>query len=376
MRYACILMMVLSLVACGDDDGGGNNNQTTCTPGAIRPCDCPIGEPGEQTCGVDGAWGTLCAGCADAFCGDGIRHFSEPCDGTDLAGATCSSQGYDGGTLACNPDCTFDVSGCGADLCGNGQIDPSEACDGTDLGGYSCQAMGYDSGELACTGDCTWDLAGCVSDPVDCATATTALADEIYAELGRSCTATVRLHYTTRMVLGFAITCGAYAAVNEATARATAEADTGYGDPAALLGGPVPEDAWVFYQAPGDLGGASAVSSHTGLTVFGGSIVWDGAGDLVYPTAWRPGSELGSGCTPTNPPSLARGFDLALEGAVLASADVDAALGVIARTALPAAFWQGGYLFDAVVLLYPRTVGAFDPVTAEWIVILSGGWLE
>lgn len=28
---------------------------------------------------------------------------------------------------------------------------------------------------------------------------------------------------------------------------------------------------------------------------------------------------------------------------------------------------------SAVVLLYPRTVGAFDPTTAEWIVLINGG---
>jgi len=29
-----------------------------------------------------------------------------------------------------------------------------------------------------------------------------------------------------------------------------------------------------------------------------------------------------------------------------------------------------------VVLRYPRSVGMFDPTTAEWVVIVSGGWLE
>lgn len=38
--------------------------------------------------------------------------------------------------------------------------------------------------------------------------------------------------------------------------------------------------------------------------------------------------------------------------------------------------WYGGYVFGATVLRYPRTVGAFDPTTAEWIVLLNGGWLE
>ena len=60
----------------------------------------------------------------------------------------------------------------------------------------------------------------------------------------------------------------------------------------------------------------------------------------------------------------------------LEPADIEAALDVVWRTALPAGFAAGGYLFDAVVLRYPRSVGAFDPATAEWIVILNAGWLE
>jgi len=31
-------------------------------------------------------------------------------------------------------------------------------------------------------------------------------------------------------------------------------------------------------------------------------------------------------------------------------------------------------LFDTVVLLYPRSVGAFNPLTAEWIMILNARW--
>ncbi len=31
---------------------------------------------------------------------------------------------------------------------------------------------------------------------------------------------------------------------------------------------------------------------------------------------------------------------------------------------------------SSVVLRYPRTVGAFDPNSAEWVVLVSGGWLE
>ncbi len=45
-------------------------------------------------------------------CGNGVREPGEECDGADLGGRTCQTQGFDGGTLACNPDCTLDTSGC------------------------------------------------------------------------------------------------------------------------------------------------------------------------------------------------------------------------------------------------------------------------
>ena len=53
-----------------------------------------------------------------------------------------------------------------------------------------------------------------------------------------------------------------------------------------------------------------------------------------------------------------------------------AALQVVWNTALPNGLWKNGYVFDAVVLLYPPSVGAFDPNVAEWVVLLSSGWLD
>lgn len=37
---------------------------------------------------------------------------TEECDGYDLNGASCSSEGFDAGTLACDVSCSFDTSGC------------------------------------------------------------------------------------------------------------------------------------------------------------------------------------------------------------------------------------------------------------------------
>lgn len=39
-------------------------------------------------------------------CGNGVVEGDEVCDGEDLGGEDCVSQGYDGGTLACLPDCS------------------------------------------------------------------------------------------------------------------------------------------------------------------------------------------------------------------------------------------------------------------------------
>jgi len=90
-------------------------------------------------------------------CGDGVlQPEHEICDGTLLAGETCTSQGYYAGTLSCAPDCqAFDMNGC-AGRCGDGAVqgDAGELCDGTNLGGQTCSGRGFYGGTLACNPDC------------------------------------------------------------------------------------------------------------------------------------------------------------------------------------------------------------------------------
>ena len=43
---------------------------------------------------------------------DGIKEENEQCDGTQLGGETCVSQGFDSGTLSCNANCIFDTTNC------------------------------------------------------------------------------------------------------------------------------------------------------------------------------------------------------------------------------------------------------------------------
>ena len=93
--------------------------------------------------GLDGCLGVIgwyvddvnvheCGGGGGGFCGDNTIDAGETCDGTDLGGETCSSQGCTGGTLSCNGSCSaFDTSSCTG--CGGGCFDPGEgqACTAT-----------------------------------------------------------------------------------------------------------------------------------------------------------------------------------------------------------------------------------------------------
>lgn len=55
------------------------------------------------------------------YCGDGFIDPNESCDGNDnLGGATCVSQGYASGTLACSSSCAYSVSSCVAASGGGG----------------------------------------------------------------------------------------------------------------------------------------------------------------------------------------------------------------------------------------------------------------
>ncbi len=96
-------------------------------------------------------------------CGDGFLDPGESCDGADLAGQTCQSLGYylPTGALGCRADCTFDLSACGGAFCGNGIADGPEECEGSQLQGATCHSQGHYPGTLACSEDCRFDFSGC-----------------------------------------------------------------------------------------------------------------------------------------------------------------------------------------------------------------------
>jgi len=136
--------------ACSDNDGDVLHDLVDNCPGVYNP---------DQTDTDGDNVGDSCDAGSEPFCGNGVQETGEDCDAGNLGGNTCQSIGFDGGSLSCNTDCTFNDTAC--TLCGDGILDPSEACDGAYLGGQSCQSQGFDGGTLSCAPSCTLDSSAC-----------------------------------------------------------------------------------------------------------------------------------------------------------------------------------------------------------------------
>jgi cysteine-rich repeat protein len=113
-------------------------------------------------CTVESGW--VCSGepseC-EVACGNGDVDAGEDCDGTNLNGKSCASEGFAGGDLSCD-GCSFDTTACLESICPNGTKEGSEGCDGTDFGGQDCTSFGFAGGDLSCTGACEIVTTACV----------------------------------------------------------------------------------------------------------------------------------------------------------------------------------------------------------------------
>ena len=123
-----------------------------------------FGTPEQETSSGDPPR-TLTSPCpAPTGCGDGILNGAEVCDGSDLGGETCTSQGFHGGVLACNATCDgFDTSTCS--LCGNMVCELFGGVGGEDCLSCSLDCNGAQSGNPQ-TRFCCGNAGG--ENPVDC----------------------------------------------------------------------------------------------------------------------------------------------------------------------------------------------------------------
>ncbi|MEM6531935.1 MAG: hypothetical protein AAF654_04895 [Myxococcota bacterium] len=143
--------------ACTPDDSTGL---------ILEICDNGLDDDGNGALDCDDPRCSSAQNClARASCGDGVRSGGEFCDGADLGGATCETQGFltGVGILDCREDCAgFDTSDCvRADLCGNGVREGGESCDGGDFGASSCMTAGFAEGVLSCDDQCQLVTSGC-----------------------------------------------------------------------------------------------------------------------------------------------------------------------------------------------------------------------
>ncbi|MGL5830643.1 MAG: hypothetical protein ACRCZE_00675, partial [Candidatus Altimarinota bacterium] len=97
----------------------------TCTEGLItlnvtssgNPLDFNInGTQGDLPAGftvdVDVMSGSIISGPDLLSCGDGNVDVGEECDGDEMNNQSCTTMGYDSGSISCNDDCTLNTSDC------------------------------------------------------------------------------------------------------------------------------------------------------------------------------------------------------------------------------------------------------------------------
>ncbi|GEM_PF-4843473 len=101
------------------------------------------------------------------ICNNGVIEYPEQCEGLDLGvytGKDCFDLGLGVGSLSCSADCMILTDDCSEALngiCGDGIKNQAiEECDGLDFGGLSCSTFGFNLGTLSCN-NCKIDLSAC-----------------------------------------------------------------------------------------------------------------------------------------------------------------------------------------------------------------------
>ncbi len=82
-------------------------------------------------------------------CGNGVFEDGETCDGDELGGRSCETEGHSYGTLSCNDECELDATECVDDPCWNYPCEPYGTASGQTIGDLSYVASNGAARELA-----------------------------------------------------------------------------------------------------------------------------------------------------------------------------------------------------------------------------------
>ena len=93
------------LWGCVGDFCGDGTIQSPNDNGINEVCDDGVNNGEYNYCLTD------CSGLGE-HCGDRIINGNEECDGSDLGANTCTSEGFDEGSLTCDSDCTLNDNAC------------------------------------------------------------------------------------------------------------------------------------------------------------------------------------------------------------------------------------------------------------------------
>jgi len=166
--------------------------RVTCGDGVLDDGEaCDDGE-------LNGTYGYCNSNCSGQGprCGDGVLHENEVCDAGEFRGDRCTTEGFDGGEIACTSECLLDTSSCttcgdgvaegdetcddgmangrygacnstcsgqGA-RCGDGIINGNEECDGLNTGNATCSSENAGLGSVSCSA-CRIDTSACSMSP-------------------------------------------------------------------------------------------------------------------------------------------------------------------------------------------------------------------
>jgi len=186
------------------------------------------------------------------------------------------------------------------------------------------------------------------------------------------CHTTIRLDYLTLGLRGFA-TVGGGTAVDGPGAVAAAQpifdANGQYLSGAPEVDGPA-AGLYRVSLSPGDFGAFALVGAESGAVAVAGGIVWSGRGTYWSPS-WADAAPLACGAASATPETtyLDSNECPSYEGKV-AGKSAREALDVALRTNV-ARYYEANGPFSAYVYLYTPTVGACDPETAEYAVVLT-----